>query len=360
MSARLPLLLTGYGLPYTCGYIRLRDGSANPRPWTPVDLVEAADRVGLSGIEVPLSTRVPSFEGLTVTMPSYVESLREALGQRGMTAAVDFGVLATQSLDDLRQCLRDAHRVGAKVVRAILSDVLCGDRRTVPEGWPERLEASATRLRDALPLAADLGLCIAVENHQDATTEDLWWLHGRATASRTSLGNSAARAALGVTLDTGNPLAVGQDPVEACRSLAPILRHVHLKDYRLHSAPEGYRLVRCAAGEGVVNFRAILRTLKECGTQPQLAIEQAAQSARTIPLLDPGWWTTFPARPATALLPLLEMLGSRSRPVGEDYRTPWEAGADGAAVIVDEWRTLVRGVEFFTTLPEVALWNAAS
>ena len=345
MSSRLPLLLTGYGLPYTCGYIPLRDGSPNPRPWTPVDLVSAADRLGLSGVEVPLSTRVPSFDGREVVMPSYVEPLREALRQHAMIAAVDFGVLATQPLEELLACLREAHRVGARVVRAIISNVLCGDRRTVPEGWRERLEATAARLRQAIPLAADLGLCLAVENHQDATTEDLWWLQERASA-----GFASAADAVGVTLDTGNPLAVGQDPVEACRSLAPIIRHVHLKDYRLHEAPTGYRLVRCAAGEGVVDFPAILGTLHEAGSRPQLAIEQAAQSARTIPLLDSGWWSTFAERPATAWLPVLEVVWNRARPRTDDYRSPWEADADAATVLDEEWQTLVRSVDYFRRL----------
>ncbi len=51
---------------------------------------------------------------------------------------------------------------------------------------------------------------------------------------------------------------MGEDPVEAARASAPLIRHVHLKDYTIHFAPEGYRLVRCAAGDGVIDFPAIL------------------------------------------------------------------------------------------------------
>src|SRR5207253_10391365 len=99
-------------------------------------------------------------------------------------------------------------------------------------------------------------------------------------------GNSPA---FGVTLDTGNPLSVGEEPVEAARRLAPLIRHVHLKDYTIHFAPEGYRLVRCAAGAGVIDFLEILRIVRESAHDVIPGIEIAAQHTRTIPLLEEGW-----------------------------------------------------------------------
>ena len=42
----------------------------------------------------------------------------------------------------------------------------------------------------------------------------------------------AAGANVGVVFDTGNPFAVGEDPVAFARRAAHRIRHVHLKDYR--------------------------------------------------------------------------------------------------------------------------------
>jgi hypothetical protein len=39
-NSDLPLLLTAYGLPYTMGYIPLKDGSVNPSPWTVSELID--------------------------------------------------------------------------------------------------------------------------------------------------------------------------------------------------------------------------------------------------------------------------------------------------------------------------------
>lgn len=97
-------------------------------------------------------------------------------------------------------------------------NLLCGDRRKIDGGWPTRLRGTGKRLLKVLPIAEELGLTIAIENHQDATADDLlklWDLVGQSPA-------------FGITLDTGNPLAVGEDPVEMCRRIAPLIRHVHL------------------------------------------------------------------------------------------------------------------------------------
>ncbi len=169
-------------------------------------------------------------------------------------------------------------------------------------GWPARLAAVAGRLREVLPLAEELGLTIAMENHQDATTADLLSLHEMS-------GNSPA---YGITFDTGNPLAMGEDPLEAARALAPLIRHVHLKDYSIHFAPEGYRLVRCAAGDGVIDFPAILRMVGANGHHVVPGIEIAAQAMRTIPILDPGWWTTYPNRDARDLVALCASSGPKA------------------------------------------------
>ena len=37
----------------------------------------------------------------------------------------------------------------------------------------------------------------------------------------------------------------------------PNARLLDLKDYTVHHAPEGFRLARCAAGDGVIDFPAI-------------------------------------------------------------------------------------------------------
>ncbi len=334
---RFPLLLTGYGVPYSMGYIPLKDGTPNPCPLDPLELMDRAVALGLSGVEIPLTSRVPSFEGRVVELAASAQDLGSALRERNLRVVADYGVVVDTDAEDLRQYLRTAHRLGAPVVRATLSNMLCGDRRTCAGGWLARLEATAARLREVLPLAEHLGIAIAVENHQDATIDDLLRL-------TEMVGNSPA---FGITLDTGNPLSMLEDPVDAARRLAHLIRHVHLKDYTIHFAPEGYRLVRCAAGDGVIDFPAILSIVKANGHAVFPGIEIAAQATRTIPFLDRGWWSTYPPRDAVDLVGPLQIFWSSGRPAEEPYSSAWERGARGDEVIPEEWALVERSVQYF-------------
>ena len=337
---QLPLVLTAYGVPYSMGYIPLKDGTPNPRPLTTIDLMDRACELGLAGIEVPLTASVPSFEGRVVELATPPQDLEAALRERGLRVVADYGIVTDHDAQHLIEYLKTAKALGATIVRAVLSNLLCGDRRSCPGGWPARLEASAARLREVLPTAEALGVAIAIENHQDATTDDLLRLGELA-------GNSPA---FGITFDTGNPLAMMEDPVATARRLAPMIRHVHLKDYTIHFSPEGYRLVRCAAGEGVIDFSAILSIVHGNGHDILPGIEIAAQATRTIPILDPGWWTTYPDRRTVELIKPLSILWERGRPAEEPFASAWERGAAVEQVIAEEWAVLERSVKYFRRL----------
>ena len=172
-----------------------------------------------------------------------------------------------------------------------------------------------------LPFAEAARITVSVENHQDASTDDLLRL--------VEMVNS--HPCFGITLDTGNPLAVGEDPVEAAQRLAPFIRHLHLKDYTIHFAPNGYRLVRCAAGEGVVDFPAILNAVRAVGYSGSPGIEIAAQSTRTIPCLEPTWWDEYPPRQAKEFTKALIVLWDNGRSMDESY------GSAGSMAEIQKW-----------------------
>jgi sugar phosphate isomerase/epimerase len=329
-AARLPYALTAYGLPHMMGYLPTRSGEAYPNPVSIEELMRRAADLGLAGVECPL----PKPGALSPA------ALRDLLATYGLRYVANYMAVLDADASEWRTVLEAAAQTGATVVRSVLSRILCGDRRKLEGGWNAHMDALAARLNAVLPVAADLGLCIAVENHQDATTEDLLRLHDM-------VGNSPA---YGVTLDAGNPLSVGQDPVEAAGKLAYIIRHVHLKDYTIHFAPEGYRLVRCAAGDGVVDFPAILRIVRANGHNVLPGIEIAAQQTRTIPFLEEGWWACHEPRDVTQLLPALRILWAQGRPVDEPYGSAWERGEGSAAVASEEWDIVTRSVEYFRSL----------
>ena len=80
--------------------------------------------------------------------------------------------------------------------------------------------------------------------------------------------------------------------------IAPHVRHVHLKDYRVQFTDEGFRLVRCAIGDGAVPFKEMLAILGEHHETLPAVLEPGALEARHVRLFTPDWWKGYaPKRP---------------------------------------------------------------
>ena len=101
----------------------------------------------------------------------------------------------------------------------------------------------------AAPEAAEHGLTLVIENHQDFGSDELVALCEEAGPN------------VGIVFDTGNTFPVAEAPLDFTRRIAAHVRHVHLKDYRVQFTDEGYRLVRCAIGDGAVPFREMAEIL---------------------------------------------------------------------------------------------------
>jgi sugar phosphate isomerase/epimerase len=298
--------LCATGLPWTAGFVGAGTPRGNPRPLGPLGLMDLAARLGLSSVELP-PRGMPADDRL-----GKPEDLGAAAAERGLALVISSHRASIAPL--LADC-EFAAAAGAKVVRCILSPVLCGDRRALgPGGWGRVMTESAAILKEVAPAAGRLGVRIGVENHQDATSDDL-----------VRLCETVGDPAIGVTLDTGNPLAVAEDPVEFARRVLPHLVNVHLKDYRIVKAPGGFRLAHCAIGAGVVDFPALF-DLFDRKPEVRRNLEMAWLGERHVRVLEEGWWDGYPPRPARDIVAFLRLWHARGEE-GE-WRSPWDAGDD--------------------------------
>src|SRR5207245_1140395 len=150
-------------------------------------MIDLAVRYGLGVVEVPLPAD---------TSPAEAARLRERAAEAGIRLVLAGGLAADAPLEAL---IPLASALGSRTLRLTISRILEGDRRAAGRaGWEEMRAAAVRRLREVRPLAEDQGVALAVENHQDADSDDLLWLCEH-------VGGDF----IGVNLDTGNPLAVG-------------------------------------------------------------------------------------------------------------------------------------------------------
>ena len=125
------------------------------------------------------------------------------------------------------------------------------------------------------------GLTLVIENHQDFTSREL-------VAFCEEAGPN-----VGIVYDTGNSFPVAEAPLDFTRVVAPHVRHVHLKDYRVQWTDEGFRLVRCAIGDGAVPLEEIVAMLGEHHDSLPAVLEPGALEARHVRLFTSDWWKGY-------------------------------------------------------------------
>ena len=259
-----------YGQPYTFGLAGPGTPRANPTPGKAPDFLARAQQLGLGGVEFG----PPDFPELADERGG--EALAEQIRERGLRVVLAMGY---PDPDTVRSVLEYAHRLGASTIRCVGSSILCGERTRATPDWATYREQLRQDLRQCGPLLEEAQVALALENHQDLSAEEL-----------VDLCHTTSPARIGVTLDTGNPLAVAADVLDFAARVKPYLRNLHLKDYRVQMTPAGYRLVRCALGEGVVDFPGLWALLADAPQQPSWGLELAALHARLIRTATADFW----------------------------------------------------------------------
>jgi 3-oxoisoapionate decarboxylase len=237
---------------------------------------------------------------------------------------------------EVEQALTLASRVGARVVRTTISQCLEGDRgRYGRDGWREHLDALVKPLRRAADIAEDVDIPFGIENHQDLCSAELRRLVERVGSPR-----------CGVVMDCGNALAVGELPAAFAERVLPYLVHVQLKDYAAHPTPSGWLLVRCALGDGIVDWSELIARFDAGAPGVIGCIELGATTARHVRILERDWWATYDPRPWEETLDALRTLHREARPPGTEWRTPHERGEPPAVRAAYELAQLDASVEY--------------
>ncbi len=306
--------LNPYGLTYTVGLQGAGTPRANPHPTGLDGLIALARDVGARCLEIDSRWLLPLAD-------ADLAALRARLATAGVPLICSHGLTHEpgETLDAALDCTAG---IGASLLRLHLTPVLEGARAAWGARWDAMVAHARATLRQAAAPAAARGLALGIEDHQDFGSEEL-------LAMAEEAGDN-----VGIVIDTGNPFAVGEDPVAFARRVARRTRHVHLKDYQAQFTDEGYRLVRCAIGDGCVPLAAIAAVLDAEGVSVTASIEPAALEARHVRLFTPDWWERYRPRAARELGVALGRLRRRHLPPDADGRTPWERG-DGPEALVD-------------------------
>ena len=314
------VILNPYGIAYSVGLMARGTPRENPKPLGLTGYLDLADRTGVKGVEI----FTPLLDGLD---DSGLRALSDRFSSR------HYNVVMSQPLSTgLDRSIHCARILGASIIRCHATPILCGDRNAPDCDWAKQVGVVRDLITHWAPRLAEHRLHLAIENHQDFSSDELMDLCEQGGEN------------VGITFDVGNALSVGEDPLAFATRIKPRIRHVHLKDYRAHWSDEGYRLVRCAIGDGAVPFKQVLAVLDPPHGTLTAAIEPGALHARHIRLLTPGWWKGYPPRPLDSLLAALRTARVNRLHETHDWRTPWELEQPDDAIVAYEMDQLDKSV----------------
>ncbi|MGA8540724.1 MAG: TIM barrel protein [Terriglobales bacterium] len=218
-----------------------------PRPERPLKAIDLLDKAVETNIPVvQIADNLPLHE----LAETDLDRLREAACARGLTLEA-----GTRGLDPdhLLRYVALARRIGARLLRTVLSGSLCG---------PQQLVQAESSIRQLLSQLERDDVTLALENNEAFSAEEFAGIIHR-------IGNPR----VGMCLDTANSLGRPETLQIVVENLAEHAVVLHAKDYDIRRIDTrmGFSVVGKPAGEGRVDFDWLLDELR-CHARTEISV----------------------------------------------------------------------------------------
>ena len=267
----------------------------------PVENVEAAAKLGMDGVF--FRTVLDLTPDLDRGLLHEVRQRADELGLYLEMGLAKVNPYATAEAPEVRELGSGDYRRGMIAMMEAAAEIGCTelwvatanykpklpgfyvfDRFRTDVTWPEQLEATERFLHTLAPAARDLGCHLNLETHEEITSFEL-----------VRLVEAVGDDVLGITFDTGNVIARGEDPVAAARRVAPFARMSHVRDIALFHTDYGIGRMLAPAGEGVIDWPEVLRILAAHNPGLQLSIENSRdRTVMPLHVYDETWLASHP------------------------------------------------------------------
>ena len=240
--------------------------------------------------------------GVQVGLGPLTDTAADALRERARSASMYLEGIVSLPRDQtdsgrFEAEIRAAKRAGAEVVRTVMLSGRRYETFATTAAFRRFAEASSHALSLAAPVVARHGILLAIENHKDWRADELLAVLKRA-------GNDH----VGVCLDTGNSIALLEDPMEVVEALAPRAFTTHFKDMGLEEYSQGFLLAEVPLGTGILDLPRAVKTLRSARPDIRFNVEMITRDPLKVPCLTESYWTTLPDLPGRHLAHMLTLV----------------------------------------------------
>jgi len=237
------------------------DMQEKPKQFKTVDdFLALAKRLEVDGVSLE-TCFLPSLDD------SYLRELGVKLRELGMDTVFAWGHpnglergLNQRAFEEMKALIPKTHLLGTDVMRITGSAF---DWRH--ENHREHMDRLIPMYKEAVKIAEDCGVRLAVENHIDFTSDEML-----------SIVQAVDSPNFGINFDTGNFLRLLDDPIKGIEKLAPYVFSTHIKDLVLHPTArpdDWYFFCGVPCGLGIVDNFRMAEILGAHGYQGFLAVE---------------------------------------------------------------------------------------
>lgn len=262
--------------------------------WRPRDtyaFLEHCDALGAGGIQAFLSS----------TDPAYARKLRARAEKAGMYLEFMIG-MPGEDTSAFEAAVKAAREAGGLCVRANCMPGRRYENIASLEEWKRRDAEARQAIGRALPIVEKYGIPLAIENHKDWTADEM-----------AALMKEKSSEHFGVCLDTGNNIALLDDPMEVVEKLAPYALCSHVKDMGVARCRDGFLLSEMPFGEGFLDMRRVVAAIRRARPATKITLEMITRNPLEAPCLTDKYWASFPDRNGRYLARALRMVDANAR-----------------------------------------------
>ena len=276
-----------FGVPSTGMGIATTSLMTARRPHDTYEFLEYCHSLGAGGIQA----------ALTSLEPEYVKKLRARAEQLGMYVEVMAALPKQDDTSKFEQTVRAAKDAGALCIRS----AALGGRRyenfsDLP-AWQAFVAQSRKAIDRAFVVAERERMPLALENHKDWTAGEL-----------AAIVKDKSSEYLGVCLDTGNNIALLDNPTDVIEALAPYALCTHFKDMAVEPYADGFLLSEVPLGEGIINLKGAAVAVHRARPKTRFTLEMITRNPLKVPCLTDKYWATFPERNGRYLADTLRLV----------------------------------------------------
>ena len=150
------------------------------------------------------------------------------------------------------------------------------------DDWNQAIERFHRQIAAAVPIVERHRMPLGIENHKDWRVDQ-----------QVALLERYSSEYVGVCLDTGNNLAVLDDPIETVEKLAPWTFNVHFKDMAMEESESGFLLSEVPLGEGMLDMPRITGIIRRARPDVRFSLEMITRDPLLVPCLTDRFWASF-------------------------------------------------------------------